>query len=151
MRKSSTAIADPGRRGLHRRPRSQHQRLEKERNDIMNITDPKALKVLKQLNCVELNDLVYDFPEDERDGDTDMDIIERDALWMVEMYEEPGTVLYDDLADAKEILRETKYGKVIPLRLSTLEPKYKQHQIQTAKNIYNEYRRLVNFRKRMKA
>ena len=51
----------------------------------MNITDPKALKVLKQLNCGELTDLVYDFPEDERDGDTDMDVIKRDALWMVEM------------------------------------------------------------------
>lgn len=58
------------------------------------------------------------------------------------MYEEDGTTFSESLYEAKEIRRETRNFKSMPLWRESLTPKYRESQLIDAKNVLNEYRRL---------
>ena len=115
----------------------------------MNITDKNVLRELKIVNSYELDESIESYPEDERDGLSDMQILADEVSWRLSLYTEGGTSTGEDYEEAKEILNETKYGKVIPLNPRTLKPKYSPSRIQSAKNSVNEYRRLCSCMERL--
>ena len=117
----------------------------------MNITDKEVLKELKRVRSGELEDSVFDYPENERDGRSDMQVLTDELSWILSNFKEDGHVLCEDLEEAREILRETKNGKVIPLWESTLKPIYSKSRIQTCRDTINEYNRLQNLMKRLNA
>lgn len=115
----------------------------------MKITDKEVLKELKRVNISELDEMMRDYPEDERDNCSDMDILAYEAIYLYDMFNEDGTAFSEDLEEAREILKETKHGKVIPLNPRTLKPKYPSYRIDGCKQTVNEYRRLGNLVKRL--
>lgn len=115
----------------------------------MNITDKEVLRQLKIVRCYELEESVRDYPEDERDGRSDMQFLADEVSYRLSLYTEGGTCTGDDYEEAKRILRETENGKVTPLNRYTLKPKYSPHQIQNAKDSVNEYRRLRSLMDRL--
>ena len=115
----------------------------------MNITDKEVLRQLKIVRCYELEESIRDYPEDERDGRSDMQFLADEVSYRLSLYTEGGTCTGDDYEEAKRILRETENGKVMPLNRHTLRPKYSPHQIQNAKDSVNEYRRLRSLMDRL--
>jgi len=115
----------------------------------MELTDKTAIKLLKKLNSCELWERVDSYPEDERDGRSDMQMLADEAGYMLSLFEEDGTAHYDDLKECRHILNRTKYGKVMPCYFPSLMPMYNLSDIQTAKDVVNEYNRLKRFVKRM--
>lgn len=117
----------------------------------MKITDTEVLKELNRVNSFDLEEDLETYPEDERDGRTDLQMLADEVSYILSCYQEDGHVLCDSLEESKEILRRTKNGKVIPLWKSTLKPVYRESQIQTSKDIINEHRRLQSLYKRLQA
>ena len=117
----------------------------------MKITDKDALKELKRVRSFELEESLDTYPENERDGRSDMQMLADELSYILSNYSEDGHVLCDDLERAKEIIRETQNGKVMPLWSSSLKPKYRPSDIQIARDAINEYRRLKNCMKRLNA
>ena len=117
----------------------------------MKITDKEALKELKRVNSFDLDEDISTYPEDERDGRSDMQVLADECSYILSNYEEDGHVLCIDLELAKETIRETKNGKQIPLWSSTLQPKYRPSDITCARSVINEHRRLKNLMKRLNA
>ena len=115
----------------------------------MKITDKVALAELKKVKSGLLYDMINDYPDDERDGRSDLEFLADEVSWHISCYNEDGHYWKEDLEEAKEILRETKNGKVIPLYLPSLEPKYTAREIERSKDTVNEYKRLVNCMKRL--
>ena len=121
----------------------------------MAITDKEVLKQLRIANFYELTESVMSFPEDERDGKSDMDILKNEASYFLSMFTEGGTVFSDDLEQAREFIRETKNGKVIPC-YNTIPPvpKYSSTRLQIeldkARNTINEYNRLKRLNERLR-
>lgn len=112
----------------------------------MKITDKEAKKQLKMIGFMELSESIETYPEEERNGRTDLEIILQEAEYFLDMYDE-DTVYYEDLEQAKEFLRESKNGKIIPCwntlppmpKFSTIEFEIK---VQEARNSINDYKRL---------
>ena len=117
----------------------------------MNIADAEVLKELKRVRSCDLEDSLLDYPEDERDGRSDMQCLADELSWILSNYKEDGHVLCDDLQEAREIIRETKNGKVIPLWQGTLQPMYSKSRIQSCRDTINEYNRLQSLLKRVHA
>jgi len=115
----------------------------------MKITDKEVLKQLKLVRCNQLEELLENYPEDERNGCSDMQMLANETGYLYEMFKEEATVHSEDLKEAKTILRETRNGKEIPLDLQSLQPKYSKWKIDNCKDIVNEYRRLGNLASRL--
>ena len=116
----------------------------------MNITDKDVLKELKRVRSSELNMYIENFPEDEVDGRSDIQVVADELSWVLSCFKENGHVLCDDLEESRYILRKTKNGKVINLG-PDMRPEYPKHRIQSCRDCVNEYNRLVNFQKRLNA
>lgn len=115
----------------------------------MKLTNKEALKQLKTVRSCELEERIESYPENERDGRSDLQMLADEAGYMYSLFFENGTAHYDDLEDAKEVLRETKNGKEIPLNARTLKPIYRQYYIDNCKERINEVKRLGNLMKRL--
>lgn len=111
----------------------------------MKLTDIEAIKALKKVRVLQLEEMINDYPEDEVDGRSDWDMIANEAGWLLEMFQEGETAHSDSLQEAREILSRTKYGKCIPVDPRTFKPKIRLYEIQSAKDTVNEYNRLVRF------
>jgi len=98
----------------------------------MKLTDIEAIKALKKVRVLQLEEMINDYPENE-------------AGWLLEMFQEGETAHSDSLQEAREILSRTKYGKCIPVDPRTFKPKIRLYEIQNAKDTVNEYNRLVRF------
>ena len=109
----------------------------------MEINDKKIRKMLEKADLYFLTESIEIWPEEERNGRTDLQIITEEADYYLGLFQESGNVYSDDLADAREILHETKNGKVIPCGVSDLRPIYTGSEIENAKRTVSEYRRLV--------
>ena len=118
----------------------------------MKFTDKNAIKMLKKLNVFDVEDDIDFYPEDERDGRSDMQMLADEAGYVLSCYEEDGHAYHDALEEAREKLYETQYGKVIPLDVRTLKPKhgYWEYDIQNAKDYVNGYRRLQRLVEKLK-
>ena len=117
----------------------------------MKLTDNEAIKMLKKARLFEVEEHIDSYPEDERDGRNDFQMLADEAGYVYSCFLEDGHVLRDDLEYSKRKLSETKYGKVIPLNPNTLRPKqgYYPSEIQSCKDCVNEFNRLERFVKRL--
>lgn len=109
----------------------------------MRLNDQDAIKALKRVRVYELEGMISDYPESERDGRSDWEMIANEAGWLLDSYNSQDTVRHDDIEEARDILSKTRYGKVTYLTFSG-KP-YSDYDVQNAKDRVNEYNRLVRF------
>lgn len=117
----------------------------------MKVTDERVLKELRRVRSCDLDEYVLTYPEDEKDGRSDMQILADECSYILSCYEEEGHAFCEDLQSAKAMLRKTKNGKVIPLWMNTLKPIYSKSQIESARATVNEHKRLQSLMKRLNA
>lgn len=112
----------------------------------MKLTDKNVLKWLKALKCGRLEITIKYIGDSEIEGRSDIQIFADELSYCISKYNDDGDMWYEDLAHSKELLKETKNGKVIPLDSTTLKPKngYRPEDILIAKDVVNEYRRMVS-------
>lgn len=116
----------------------------------MKFTDKTSIRLLKRLDCSELTESIRTLPEDEAKGQADIDILRQELDYIIELYEEDGTLFSEDLEISKRIMRETRNGKTMPCRITEghqIRFIYTPAQVQNAKRTINEYRRLKRIRK----
>lgn len=116
--------------------------------DELKITDKAVLSELKKVRSKELDNNLDSFPEEERDGKSDMDIFCDEVYYLIDMYIEPGTQQYNNLKWAREIMKKTKRGTVIPVDIN-FNPKYSKCDVDLASEITNEVKRLKNCTRRL--
>lgn len=116
--------------------------------DELKITDKAVLSELKKVRSNELEENLETFPEDERDGKSDMEIFCDEVYYLIDMYIEPGTRQYNNLKWAREIMKKTKRGTVIPVDMN-FNPKYSKCDVDLASEITNEVKRLKNCTRRL--
>lgn len=110
----------------------------------MKITDPKAMQIIKRLDDSILTETIESYPENERDGRSDIEFLADEISYQISLYNEDGHDRKEDLKEARRKLRETWNGKVIPLDKDTFKP-----EIQRCKDMVNGYLRLVRAMKRL--
>ena len=112
----------------------------------MKITDKNVLKWLKAINCGRLYTMIEYICDSEIEGRSDIQIFADELSYCISKYNDDGDMWYEELVHSKELLKETKNGKVIPLDRTTLKPKngYRPEDILIAKDVVNEYRRMVS-------
>lgn len=115
----------------------------------MKFTDKDALNEMKKIRSGELYEWISEYPENERDGRSDMQVLADELSYMISCFEENGHGMHDDLEWAREVLRDTKNGKVMPLWGESLRPMYRPSDITNAKSLINEVRRLKSGMKRI--
>ena len=108
----------------------------------MVITDKDALKLLGRANSETLWEYVEAYPEHELDGISELDFVMDELEYLVFMYEDDGTIHFDNLRYSKKVLKDTDNGRSMPVSLPDFEFKYTKQEIQEAKDTVNEYRRL---------
>lgn len=107
----------------------------------MKITDKNVLKIIKKVRSWELEQRIEDYPQDEVDGRSDMEMLKNELDWLIDNFEDEGCIIHEALVEAKRIIYETRNG-CIPLNPYTLKPKYKDYDIKQAHDDVNEYNRL---------
>lgn len=107
----------------------------------MILKDKTAIKLLRRAKCSELDESIRTYPDDERGDKTDLEILRDEISYLIEMYEEGGTRLSEDLEEARDILRETRNGKYNKLT-SDFKLVYSEFDIKRARSTVNEYKRL---------
>ena len=112
----------------------------------MKITDKEVAKIVRYINMAELTESLDTFPEEERNGKRDDEILVEEINWFLEWgYLSEGTVYYDDLERSREIIKKTKGGREIPCKVSEfwkLTPYYSESDIERAKHTISEFKRL---------
>lgn len=118
----------------------------------MNFTDTTVKRIYNNLKCAELRDSLDSYPEDERNGREDLQILAEEINYYRSCYEEDGHALNYSLLEAKELLKETRNGKCIPIDKVTLKPKrgYAPYDIESAKYVVAEYKQLQYYEKQLK-
>lgn len=111
----------------------------------MKLTDKNVLKWLKAIKCYDLEEMIDYISESDIEGRSDMQIFTDELSYCISNYNEDGHTWHDDLEHSRELLRETKQGKVIPYDSKTLKPKngYYPSDISIAKKVVNEYKRML--------
>lgn len=107
----------------------------------MKLTDKAAIKLMRRANCSELKESINTYPEDEIGNKSELEIVRDEIEYIVEMYEEGGTRLSEDLREAREILRDTNNGKFNRLTRD-FDLYYSEWDIKRSRNTVNEYKRL---------
>ena len=119
----------------------------------MKLTDKDAIKALNKLGIYELWDMIDCYPENERDGRTDWEMVANEASYLLSCCNEDGHTHKEDLDEAREIIQlarrvarrrgikvkevtqfATSYGRV-----------YNWCEIDDAMRNVNEYNRLKRF------
>lgn len=113
------------------------------------ITDKKVLRILARIKNDWVRENVESFPEDERGEMSDMDILKDEIDYVISRFEDPKGMTGADFAEAKKILKHTDNGKAMPLDINTFEPRYKQWQIDDAKDLVAEYKQLKYYQKQL--
>lgn len=110
----------------------------------MKITDKKVLQWIKALDILPFTEDIEEYPEDERDGRSDIEFFTDELSYFISLCEEDEHTWNDELKDARRILRETKNGRVIPVDPQTFQPKYgyRELDIERAKQTVSEYSRM---------
>ena len=116
----------------------------------MKLTDKEAINALKRVRIYDLEEMVDEYPEDERDGRTDWEMIANEAGWLLDGFRSDDHANYEALEEAREIIRETKNGKVFHGLLTSAQLKRKQMEVQDARDLINMVNRLERFVKKLK-
>lgn len=106
----------------------------------MKIKDKEVLKMIEKVRSYQLEEDIYNYPENERDGRTDVEFFADEVSYIVGLYNEQSATA-EDYERAKEILSKTKYGKQ-NVYISGYGFRYRQSEIDEAKKSVNEYKRL---------
>lgn len=117
----------------------------------MKLTDQEAIKALKKVRVYDLEQMISDYPEDERDGRSDWDMIANEAGWLLDALNEDENANHEALLEAREIIRDTKNGTVFHGLLTSNQLKAMQFKVQDARDFINAYNRLKRFVKKLKA
>lgn len=119
----------------------------------MTITDPKAIKIIKRINDSILTETIESYPDNERDGRSDMEFLADEISYQISLYHEDGHDWEEDLREARRKLRETENGKITPVDPITFKPKYgyTQTDIQWCKDMVNGYNRLARALKKLQS
>lgn len=116
----------------------------------MKLTDQEAIKALKKVRVYDLEQMISDYPEDERDGRSDWDMIANEAGWLLDALNEDENANHEALLEARQVIRETRNGTVFPGLLTSVQLKTWEYRVQDARDFINMYNRLVRFVKKLK-
>ncbi|MBR5281060.1 MAG: hypothetical protein IKU26_08860 [Clostridia bacterium] len=116
----------------------------------MKITDKNVLQMQKKLGSSYLDDIIADYPDDERYGRTDLEFFAEEVSYFVYCHHEDGHDWKDELAEYREIIRRTR-GGFMPINPYTFKPLYSQSDIMIAKEFVSEYTRARNCLKKLQA
>ena len=117
----------------------------------MKLTDNEAIKALRKVRCYDLEMMLSDYPEDERDGRTDWEMIANEAGWLLDAFNEDENANHEALQEARQILRDTKNGTVFPGLLTSTQVKSWQIRVQDARDLINMVNRLTRFVQKLKS
>ena len=116
----------------------------------MKLTDKQAIKALKAVHIYDLEQAIEDYPEGERDGRSDWDMIANEAGWMLDAMNEDENANHEALLEAREVIRLTKNGTVFPGLLTSAQLKTWEYRVQDARDYISMYNRLTRFVKKLK-
>ena len=116
----------------------------------MKLTDKEAIKALKAARIYDLERMIEDYPEDERDGRTDWDMIANEAGWLLDAMNEEENANHEALKEARQIISQTRNGTVFPGALTSVRVDTWRHRVRDAREYVNMYSRLVRFVKKLK-
>ena len=116
----------------------------------MKLTDVEAIKALRKVRCYDLEMMLSDYPEDERDGRTDWDMIANEAGWLLDAFSEDENANHEALQEARQILRDTKNGTVFPGLLTSTQVKSWEIRVRDARDLINMVNRLARFVQKLK-
>ena len=119
----------------------------------MKLTDKDAIKALNKLGIYELWDMIDIYPEDERDGRTDWEMVANEASYLLSCCDEEGHTHKEDLDEARELLKLARRGlRKHGLKLSQVVTVgtpygrvYRRSEIDDAIRCVQEYNRLKRF------
>ena len=114
------------------------------------MTDVEAIKALRKVRCYDLEMMIADYPEDERDGRTDWDMIANEAGWLLDAFNEDENANHEALLEARQIIRDTKNGTVFPGLLTSAQVKSWGIRVQDARDLINMVNRLARFVQKLK-
>ena len=121
----------------------------------MIFADKEAKKMLQNVRSFDLEEDIANYPENERDGRSDLQILADEVSYRISLYSEETTTA-EEYEAAKCFLKDTKNGTVMPF-YGTIPPKPKysplgfENRTKNAKETVNEYRRLCSLKKRLEA
>lgn len=116
----------------------------------MKLTDKQAIKALKAVHIYDLEQAIEDYPEGERDGRSDWDMIANEAGWLLDAMNEDENANHEALLEAREVIRLTKNGTVFPGLLTSAQLKTWEYRVQDARDYISMYNRLTRFVKKLK-
>lgn len=117
----------------------------------MKLTDKDVIKELKRVRILDLDEMLSDYPEDDRDGRSDWDMVANEAGWLLDSFRDDSHANYEALEEARELIRETKNGKVFHGLLTSVELKRKQNEVYSARELINMVNRLTRFVNKLKS
>ena len=117
----------------------------------VKLTDAEAINALRKVRCYDLEERLSDYPEEERDGRTDWDMIANEAGWLLDSFHDDSCANYEALKEAKQVLRETNYGKVYSGLLTSVELTTWRFKVKDAKDFVNMVNRLERFVNKLKS
>lgn len=115
----------------------------------MELVSEEVIRELETIDSIELVENMIEFPENERDGLSDFQILYDEICYLIDLYQDSGTVHTDMLKKARAIKKRTKDWKVIPVSIEDFHPLYKESEIVDARNLIEEYDRICSARKRV--
>lgn len=119
----------------------------------MILKDKDAKRWLKICDCPALSESVESFPEEERDGKSDLQILADEVGYRLDLYTEEGNWVEEEYKEAVEFLKDFKRGKIPCWNTLPPIPKYTLAQLEVkasdAKAVVNEYKRLKSLMKRL--
>ena len=116
----------------------------------MTLTDAEAIKALKKVRCYDLEERLSEYPEEERDGRTDWDMIADEAGWLLDSFHDDSCLNYVELEEARALIRETKNGTVFKGLLTTAQLRSCELKVQGARDLINMVNRLARFVQKLK-
>lgn len=117
----------------------------------MKLTDKEAIKALKKVRVWDLDDMISDYPEDERDGRSDWEMIANEAGWLLDSFREYEHANHEALEEAKELIRRTKNGKTFPGLLTSVQLKRMENEVYSSRELVNMVKRLERFVAKLKS
>ena len=116
----------------------------------MELKDNKLKKLDDNANSVILDDNIRETPLYMLDGITEKEFIYNEVSYILELFDEGyDTIFGADLLDAKELIKKTNNGTRFEGLLTSKELKDKQREIEVARDIINEYKRLKRLEKQL--
>ena len=116
----------------------------------MKLTDTEAIKALRKVRVYDLEQMIDDYPEDERDGRSDWDMIANEAGWLLDGFRSDDHANHEALEEAKELIRSTKNGTVFPGLLTSVQLRSYEIRVQDARDLINMVNRLARFVNKLK-